>query len=169
MTTVQLKVDFKARGIFVIYLSIEEGDSECGALECSCASVNDLRGCTTDWSSALRDSLLRADWTASCRATNEWAETLRFDRALSPRDGATRATTRFYVRGNPSIVLWFPQCHSGFGALARTVSAKACRTRYFDGRDKNSPPAAQENDARLPLRYVGSMWQRDISQHAWEC
>ena len=133
-----------------------------------CAAANDFRRGASGWSSTLRNSILRANWTASSRPENERTEALRHRSALSAGDNSTGKTTRFYARRNPTTVLRFPQYHSGFRTLAKAVPEKARGTRPLDGCDKDSAALAEDDDEKLPLRYAGSMWQGDISEHECE-
>src|SRR5262249_33959428 len=95
LQTLQLKVDFKSRGL-LRYFGSQEGNSERGLGPCY-ASADNFLGRTAAWTSAICDSLLRANRAASSRATNEWAKALRFHCALSAGNHSTCAPARLYV------------------------------------------------------------------------
>jgi hypothetical protein len=48
--------------------------------------------------------------------------------------------------------------------VANAVSEKARGTRRFNEWNKISTALAEKDDAELPLRHSGAMWQRDISE-----
>src|SRR5215472_14922161 len=125
------------------------------ALECGYAPPNDFSGCKADWASALCDSVLRADWTASTRTTNEWATALRSDSRPPTRDHSASAPTGLYFASNSAVVLWLPRFHSSFRTLANALAEKACRAGRLDGFNKSSASLAQETDGEVPVRYHG--------------
>jgi hypothetical protein len=48
--------------------------------------------------------------------------------------------------------------------MAKVVPEKTRRTRRLDGRNKDFAQLTQKDDAKLPLRDSGSMWQGDFSE-----
>src|SRR5882672_5097402 len=52
---------------------------------------------------------------------------------------------------------------------ANAVSEKTRGTGRFDERDKNGAALAEKDDAKLPLRHSGAMWQGDISERPRRC
>jgi hypothetical protein len=48
--------------------------------------------------------------------------------------------------------------------VARAIQEKTSGTQRIDGRDKDSAAFAEKDDAKLPLRHSGAMWQGDISE-----
>src|SRR5258708_1213054 len=145
------------------------GNRNAAILECSYAGTDDFRSGTAGWTASVRDSLLRANWIASSCPENERAETVRHHCTLSAGNHSAGKATRFYARGNPSIVLRFSQFPSRLGTLANPVPEKARRTRRFDGWDKNGAALAEKDDATLSLRHSGAMWQEDVSERLRRC
>ena len=118
---------------------------------------------------SISDPLLRENWTASPGPANERAETIRRCRSLSPGNHSACASTRFYIDGNPTLVLWFSRHHSSLGTLANALPKKACGVRSSDGWNKSSARRAQKVDDEVPMRHPGSMWQGHIPEHKQRC
>src|SRR5260370_13033492 len=145
------------------------GNRNAPILECSYAATDDFRSGTTGCTTSFRDSLLRTNWIGSSRPESERAETIRNYCALWNGTHSVGKETGIYAGCNPSACLRFSQCHSRLGTLANAFSEKARGTRRFDGRDKNRAALAEKDDAKLPLRHSGAMWQGGISERLPRC
>src|SRR6516165_1384671 len=132
-------------------------------------SIEHFAGRTANSTSALSDSLLRADRPASSRTAVEWAETLRFHGTLPAGNYSACASARFYLERNPSPFLRFPRYHSRFGALANAFPKKACGVGSADGWNKSGARLTREAEDEMQMRHLGSMWQGDIPEHERRC
>jgi hypothetical protein len=143
-------------------LSVRTGNRSVAILECRHATIDDFSGSSASRLASLRDSLLRANRAPTSGRANERAETLRHDGPLPAGHRPMRTSTWFYPGRNPAALLRFPQHHQGFGTVADAFPKETHGTRPIDGRDKNRAAITEKDDAKLPLRHPGSMWQENI-------
>ena len=83
------------------YLSIQYSNRNGMILEFNRTTSNDFRCGASGWTSTLRDSVLRANWAASSRPQNEWAETIRHLSTVPACNHSDGKTMAYAVNARP--------------------------------------------------------------------